>query len=959
MRISPSFVLVFLFLGLTMAEAQVQIPVVPIWEQSFGNREHTNRDELIQMKKDASGNLVLLGFVERDSTFSDVSVQKISPEGNLLWDYRFDSQNEKDYDEPIKMAIDKDGGIIVLGLSKGIVSFFAVQKSNGFLFKVSSEGILEWQLGFDTLGLFPQHDAGLNCDGYADNLGNFIVCYSTYSEFGARLTHFIKFSPEGIILQSFTKDGIAQAVGGGSSAIGQVIDSIGNFVFIDFNENIYPKHSIRTINPVNGADQMKQFNLDNLSFQDSLGYGYLSWEQIWVDDYRELYTANNLAPPLGPSFYLSKVKPDGKVKYIFRAKDSTSIYFNALKPWRGYAYATGSYIPKNSAKRVAFIWKIDGEGIIEAKTIKTLLHDCVPRFLDIVDGKIYWSTEDVITGEATLQELSALDLTLNWEYNLHKPGSFLLTGSNLVSLTNGRSAYAGTLRKEKQPGSAYLSEEDFYVETFDPTSNELHAQYRMSELGTTNVESNAFSIDQTGNLYTRATEADGPEYYTIQLAPRKYYYRKFSPTGVLIWEKESDHQAYYYYGVQAFYFDYQGNAYSLEYGDQSGLLLVKISPAGEFLGSYAIPGFINLFIDRQNRLHLTCGTGIDNVMTTLVLDNNFQQLSIGYQGLFPVRIFQLPSDNAVYYYMEDRADWGESTARMILYKDGQQLWEKVFTFPYPEYQYFAGHDMDATTGTLISSSIWRDNAGFYELVIHKFTIDNNYSAHLVPTSDNVFPSIVAYLRNGSTYLNYDTKLELYGPDFQLLQSIPISNAPSGGYFFKSDNTLFRARQGTLDAYSGDGQSVFNLTHPSFYFDPAKMAINLNKQLITSDIVGDWIGGGYNFGWRWYRSRIQAFDLSNWVTSQTVEPPEKRSSLVCSPNPVSGLVNVDLRQIQGNELQISLFNQLGNIVATKVFKFGIPAETDLDLSSLPEGCYLLEAICSEGLPITQKIVVLRP
>lgn len=959
MRIFHHAVLFTFFLTLLKTEAQVPIPVVPIWEQSFGNREHTNRDELIQMEKDASGNLILLGFVERDSTFSDVSLQKISPEGNLLWDYRFDSQNEKDYDEPIKMAIDGDGAITVLGLSKGIVTYFTAQKSNGFLFKVSSEGILQWQLSFDTLGLFPQHDAGFNCDGYADSSGNFIVCYSTYQEFDLSLTYFIKISPEGAILQSFIKDGIAKGVGGGLGAIGQVIDSTGNFVFLDFNETLYPKHSIRTINPENGTDQINQLNLDNLPFQDSLAYAYLSWEQIWVDEYQTLYTGNNLAPPLGPSFYLSKVTPNGTVKYILSVKDSINIYFNALEPWRGYAYATGSYIPKNSTNRVAFIWKINDEGIIEVKTIQTLPHHCVPRFLDIVDGKVYWSTEDVVTGEATLKELSALDLTVNWEYNLHKPSDFILTGSNLVRLPNGKSAYAGTLRKEKQPGSSYLSEEDFYVETFDPTSNELFAQYRMSELGTTNVESNAFSIDPTGNLYTRATEVDGPEYYANQLAPRKYYYRKFSPNGELVWEKESDHQAYYHYGIQAFYFDYQGNAYSLEYGDQSGYLLVKISPDGEFLGSYAIPGFWNLFIDRQNRLHLTYGIGNDDVAITLVLDNNFQQLSSGYQGLVPVRMFQLPADNAVYYYMEDRAGWGESTVRMILFKDGQQMWEKVFTFTSPGYQHFASHDIDATSGTLISSSIWRNNAGFFEFAFHRFTIDNNYSTQLVPTTDNIYPSIGAYLSNGSTYLVYPTKLELYGPGFELLQTIPISDTPSGGHFFKLNNTLFRARMGTLDGYNGDGQPDFNLTHPSFYFDPARMAINPDKQLITSDIFGDWIGIGYDFGWRWYRSRIQAFDLSDWVTSPIIEPSEKRTSFNCSPNPVSGLLHVDLRQMQGNELQLSLFNHLGNIIATQVFKSGIPAETNLDLSSIPEGSYFLEGLCPGSPPFFQKIVVIKP
>ena len=953
------YIVIFYILFSVPISAQAPIQVTPAWEQSFGSREHTNRDELIQMEKDPAGNLILLGFVEGDSIFSDVSLQKITPEGSLVWDYRFDSQNEKDYDVPIKMVLDTEGNITVLGQSLGLVSFFSVQKSNGFLFKVSKEGMLQWEVTFDTLSVLQQHDAGLHCDGYADNLGNFLVCYSAFTEFGPRPTHFIKFSPDGAVLQSYSKSDIAQAFGGGPAAIGQVIDSSGNFIFIEYNENNSPKQSRRSINPENGTDMFIQFNLNNLPLQDSLGYDYLYWQKCWVDDYGDIYSANNLVPPLGPTFYLSKVKANGDVKYVFQPKDSIGIYFTTLEPWRGYAYATGSYLPKNTNTRVSFLWKIDGEGDIEVKRIQSLPQHCVPRFLDIVDGKIYWSTENVVTGEATLMELDAITLGVNWEYSIQKPASFLLSGSNFVTLQDGKVAYGGTLSKEKQPGSGYLSEQDFYVETFSLTPNELYAQYRMSERGTTNVESNAFSIDPLGYIYCRATEIEGPEYYIQQLAPRKYYYRKFSPSGTLIWEKESEHQSYYNYGVAAFYFDYQGNAYTLEYGDQGTYLLVKISPYGEFLGSLSITSFRHLFIDKQNFLHLTSGLGNDNVAVTLVLDSDFQQVSSGYIGLTPVKMFQLPFDNAVYYYMEDNADWGESTVRMILFKDGQQLWEKVFDFQFPEYQQFANHDLDDNTGTLLSSSIWRNSAGFYEFYFHRFTIDDHYTTHFLPTQDNIFPSIGAYLTNGNVYLNYGTKLELYDANFQFLDSISISNAPAGGHFFKLDNTFFRARQGILDVYSGDGQFSFSLTHPSFYFDPARIKIAPNKQLITSDIFGDWIGGGYDFGWRWYRSRIQAFDLSNWISSPTTEPSETLISLRCSPNPVVNSLQVDLKELTGREVRLSLYHTSGMLVASRHFK---PLEfpvSNLDVSKLPAGLYLLEASNPGFQTLSQKIVITRP
>jgi hypothetical protein len=80
---------------------------------------------------------------------------------------------------------------------------------------------------------------------------------------------------------------------------------------------------------------------------------------------------------------------------------------------------------------------------------------------------------------------------------------------------------------------------------------------------------------------------------------------------------------------------------------------------------------------------------------------------------------------------------------------------------------------------------------------------------------------------------------------------------------------------------------------------------------------------------------------------------------CSPNPVSGLLHVDLRQMKGNELKLTLSNQLGGIVVTQVFRSGIPPETKLDLSAQPEGIYFLEAISPGSAPFTQKIIHIKP
>lgn len=958
----PLSLLAFLSLfGKIVLLAQTPTPIDPAWELSYGNQEHTNRDELVQMARDPDGNLILLGFVERDSTFADVSVQKVSPEGNLLWDYRFDSSNNKDYDVPSRMSVDQTGNITVLGQSNGLVSFFSPQRNNGFLFKLSNEGLLQWQVAFDTLGILPDHESGAHLDGFADTLNQFTVCYSTYKEFGSRPTYFLTFSPNGSVVHSTIKYNLLQPVGGGVSAIAQAIDSLRNFLFVQFDENSYPQHFIRKINPLNGNEQTKQLNISALSFQDSLRYAYLNWGRLWVDDLNELYTANNLTTGAwAPTFFVAKVKPNGELRYIFSPNDTLEAHFADLKPWRGYAYTTGSYQPSGSNALVAFLWKIDGQGNIEQKIIQSAPNNCVPRYLDIVDGKLYWATEEVASGKVVLKELDPTNLSVLWQYTLHKDPAPIFTGVKFTRIQNGLAAFGGTLSKEKQPGSGYLSEDDFYLETFFPLQNELHAPYQMSEKGTTYVESTEFSIDPAGNIYTRSIELDGPEYYLIQYAPRKYYYRKFSTSGALLWSTLSAGQPYYQYGTDAFFFDHQGNAYTLEYGQQASLLIQKISAQGQLLNTYSVSGYRHLYIDRQNRLHLTYSVGNDAVPHAVVLDDHFQVLQTGPVGLLPVKIFELPSDNAVYAYMEDPAEWGETQVKMVLYKDNQLIWERIFNFNSAEYQRFTYKDMDPGSGALLATSTWRNAAGSYELALHRFTIGNDYQTQVIPTPDNEFPGAMSYLANGSVYLAFQKRLDLYDQNFQAVQTIPISDAPAGGYFLKSGSVFYRVNnEHQLDAYSGNGAQLFSLANPAFSVDPNQISFHPNHQLICTDIFGDWIGGGYDYGWRWYRGRLRAFDLSGWLPTPTCTPTLEAPEIVCSPNPAHDMLKIYIRNYSEKQVRITLVNASGIKMYDQTLPYQEHQPLSLALVSMPAGIYFVHAGDLKNPITAQKIVVLKP
>jgi hypothetical protein len=928
--------------------------LTPSLDRSFGNREHTSRDELLQVIQDPSGNLLLAGFVEGDSFFADVSIQKITPDGTLLWDYRFDSHNSKDYDYPIRMYLDSTGNCYVLGTATGLGTFFEPQLSNGFLFKLSKDGGMIWRVDFDTLGLFPQHDSGLHCNGYLNSSGNFVVSYTTYRQAGSDPTYFVTFSPSGNVLQHKIKYNINQVNG----LDGQAIDSTGNFLFIKFNDNSYPKHFLRKINPTTGAESTNQFSLDNLSTVDSSKYLYLNLANIWVDEFNSVYTGNNLTTGgLSPTFFVGKIESDGNMKYIFHPKDSIQPQMNTLIPWRGYAYVTGSYVPKNHQKRAAFIWKLNETGQIEEEIHVKSQHNHTPRFLKFINNQAYWVVEDLELSKYKLICLNGINLTTEWSYDLHVDPSYTFTGTEITINSDGNFALSGTISKEKQQGSAYLSEKEFYVEVFDPASSNLVSQYLFSERGTTHIESDAFSVDPFGNYYIRSTEIDGAEYFLIQNAPRKYYYYKFSKDGELLWNTLSPHQAHYQYGVETFYFDYVGNAYTTAYGIQGDKLLLKIDPNGEIVDSLHLNSFLRLFIDKQNRLHLTTSFPSDGKLDIRIYDNNFQLIQQGPIGYFPEKMFQLPFSDDVYYYVQNMADWNETTCSMAMFKENSLMWEKSFNFNGPDYQRFMESDLDPGTGELVASSLWRGITGDYELLIHTFQLNGDHNAKKVQTIDNIFPKFGGKIDDGNIYLIYGHKLELLDPNLDLISSTSIGMAAAGGLFFDRNNHIFRAFDDSIFVYSNHLLTTKRLVHPSITTDPAKIAFSPSGKLATCETFGDILGGGYSYGWRWLRGSLQDFDLSEILTSGSSESYVINQPKIW-PNPASEHVYIESVLLEDDDLYINLVDQLGRKYKNLNFSVIKDHLLRLDIPNLPSGAYWVnitnsDKTISSGLIIVSK------
>jgi hypothetical protein len=942
----------YIYCFIAFAQAQTPKPIWPVREYSMGNRAHTSRDEVIEMQQARDGNLLLLGFVEGDSMFADVSLQKITPEGILLWDVRYDSPDSNNYDTPLKMLQDDIGNAFILGMSLGRSSFISPQLSNGFLLKVGNNGEKIWQVSFDTL--LPTHTAAFLCDGFLDERGNIKVTYSTYQDFGPRPSYFVKFDPEtGILLESFSKFNLAQAFGGGPAAVSEAIDSQKNFVFIQREDAPGPIFSIRSIDPESGMEQLTPFNLSGLDFAEKQKFSFLSWSKIVVDAKCAVYTAENLKDPL-PDCVIAKVDSNGTLAYVLTS-DSLFTLINGFETSSNNLFVTGSYIPKLSAQRVAFLWKLNGTGQITHKSIQILPHDCAARGLSIVHDSIFWLTEDVQTGEAKLVCLNSNDLSSHWSYFFEIDSAYLCTGSGVTKLVGGAVAIGGTLRRQRHPGSGFYSENEYYLKTFYPVQQAPLGQYRYSEKGTSRAEGVGHSVDADGNFWVKSYEVDGPGFYPYGYTVDECYYHKLSPNLTPLWSKRSQFTGYWAYGVSPFYFDPMGNAYTVERPGDS-LVLQKIAPNGENLNTFIRKGanFLRLFIDRQGLLHLTL-VGEKDTLHTMILGAQLQILkSIEGHG-FPKAMFQLPNSETVYYYMEEN-EWGIPTDKIVLYKDGapDHVWD--FSFANTA-QIFTDFYLDKGTGDLLALSVWPNMVGTFMPELHRFSIGGGYQKSVI--NNGVFDPIydIALMPNGNSFVAFNDRLDMYSPDFQLLTSHSTENAPSGGNFFQVDTLFYASNVGVLSAYGQSGIPAFSVQHASFSIDPAQIHIQSKDLLSTSSIFGELRGTNSAFGWRWQRSKISQFDLSAPIT-QVVGPLQaERPRIVCLPIPASTVLQVDVSGLNEQALDLELVSALGVPVLQKQYGMQHDAILSLEVGALPSGTYFLSVHTEAGV-FTQKVAVLH-
>ena len=138
----------------------------PLWIQQIGDSQTEGGGRIVT---DDLGNIYVTGYFENTVNFStdtnitvdrtsqgmaDVFIQKIDPQGNLLW---VKSIGGSSFDYGLDIAIDPDGYIYIAGLYNGTVDFDPGSNTsylngngvtNTFILKLDTAGQFEWVRGF-------------------------------------------------------------------------------------------------------------------------------------------------------------------------------------------------------------------------------------------------------------------------------------------------------------------------------------------------------------------------------------------------------------------------------------------------------------------------------------------------------------------------------------------------------------------------------------------------------------------------------------------------------------------------------------------------------------------------------------------------------------------------------------------------------------------------------------------
>ncbi|MFM7154780.1 MAG: hypothetical protein ACKOZV_11730, partial [Bacteroidota bacterium] len=652
------FVWILLLAGST-ATAQEIVPVTPDWKRSFGMRDNTSRDTLTHAARDRDGNIILAGGTEKDTTFSDIVVRKLSPDGVLQWEFRYSTDRGVGYDLPLNLFVSREDEIYLVGYAR---SAYFYQHAGLYAFKLSKDGALEWDREITSCTLPDEWFGLMDYHGFLDDESSLYVTYTRHTASLQTTTTYIHaYKPDGELFQRDSISGVAQSVSGGAYAVSTTHDYDGNFVYTIWGDENNPGYFNRRVNPKVMTDETTPVSLQFLPDTAKTLFHYYFYGtpvQVYHGFNGHSYIVANFGLFGSDQVIVLDIDAADYARYMYISpKNGALECINAIYSGSNTLLISGvdHSVP---GMPTGFIRELNDLGQLAGSRQISNPGGFVPYGLVQADDKYLMSGAIPQTGGAVVKAISVAGLQELWSHEISPPLGEIYAGNNAIVIDDEKVVLAGTFRSKKFPQIIPYTEHRWFTEAFNPVTGETYWQDNFNGDSTSHANYLHHLADRNGDLLVLLTENRSPLVSEAPYTPSRSTLFKYSKEGILQWIRplESGWISEPGYGTHLIT-DQHNNvllpAASWETGQRA---LLRYTPEGLPDKMLYDRQIFRLFCTPENHISaIEAATALDN--RGLLLDEDLNILRETALPGFPIETFSLPGQPGSYSYTAERVNY--------------------------------------------------------------------------------------------------------------------------------------------------------------------------------------------------------------------------------------------------------------------------------------------------------------
>jgi len=848
--------------------AQGALPIDPIWTTAFGSKEHTSRDKLTQMYFDADSNLIIVGTVERDSSFNDIMVQKYSRTGLKIWQKRYSSGKLEDFDSPIDLKIDNHNNIIILG-------GYAEGENNmnqPLIFKIDPGGNILWSY------IIPDIPNSIILFSNISILENDAIRLITFIYTNGNNGYmFYDFSPNGSLMNNAFYPDINKSGLKGTS-VAKSSDNKGSlFVFNMFDNE--RNNSSFWLTEIAGSD-IKSYDLSLTTEQKQL-----LWDRHWTvsksDELGNFYFIDNFSEQT-TGYHIIKITTRGKFYEYTSLNTDHFLAIENLCFKNSDNLLVGRQTDETGVNRT-FLVELDSNLVlINSKTLSDLAN-YVPQNIVCLNDSIYTILDNETTGKTSVVPVNA-SLQNKGEYVMTFPSEYTFFYSGFLK-KNNQNFIGGTILKPKFQGADYLSETEFYIESYSEGNgikklwDQIYTDEGTSLTGCVGVYKNK-------DTYVLTNDALGPQHIWGAFAPKIDYLYKIDSLGNKLWKIPLDYIFFTNY-TNTYTVDNRSYFY-LVVSKLSTYYLLRISPDGKEIKESPINTPNGIFVDKNNHVY------VDHVFTDPSYNFSNEYLTEFDQDFNLVvkreikgkviQLFNLGDNDSLYYYTYYPGGWGDSKFKTIsLYVNNKLRWSSKVNMSSPYDDGYAMSDFNKETGTLYFASQYAQ----CDKYVQRLTLKNEYSyIELGNTMDDFYN--VKSISNGNVLVNLGKRWQLYKEDLSK-QSTRIVETYANSTIAR--DFIFLVNAGDILIFDKNMAKIGEVSNTML--NSSGFLIDKNLDFFNLSSFGHELNITYDYTLTGYQCKVgglSKFELSKKINFENINPSDPQFLIdltVNKPNESNG------------------------------------------------------------------------